>query len=99
MSCVAPGCKVGYGTSKLPPGVTRHVFPKDPARLEAWIKAVPRDNWKPAPNSVICSLHFESSDFKTVRCNGEIATRRRLNLNAVPSKFAGESIKLLALIH
>jgi len=70
MSCVAPGCKIGYGSSKPPPGVTKHIFPKDPERLEAWIRAVPRDNWRPAKNAVICSLHFESRDFKIESSRG-----------------------------
>ena len=47
-----------------PQGVTKHVFPKDPNRLAAWVKAVPRENWKPAKNAILCSMHFEPGDFK-----------------------------------
>ena len=59
------GCKTGYGKSKPPEGVTRHVFPKDPVMREKWIKSIPRSDWSPAPSAVICSLHFQQSDFKT----------------------------------
>ncbi len=59
------GCKTGYGKSKPPQGVTRHVFPKDPVLREKWIKSIPRSDWSPAPSAVICSLHFEQSDFRT----------------------------------
>ncbi len=67
MSCVAPGCKSGYGSSKLPPGVTKHVFPKDPVMHQKWVKSIPRSDWTPSPNSVICSIHFDDSDYKTER--------------------------------
>jgi hypothetical protein len=56
---------------------------------------VPRDNWKPAKNAVICSLHFDSADFKAESGSGDKEMRRRrLADNAVPTKFAGLHIKI-----
>jgi THAP domain len=65
MSCVAPGCKSGYGSDcKLPPGVTKHIFPKEEAARRAWIEAMPRDDWEPSNSSILCSLHFTDDDFQ-----------------------------------
>ena len=93
-SCVVPGCKSGYGTSgQLSPGVSRHRFPKDPVKRDEWIKAIPRANWQPSKRSVICSLHFEDSDFRTERHDsnthrdrGELKTRH-LKATAIPRVF------------
>jgi hypothetical protein len=98
MSCVAPGCRSGYGKSgKLPPGVSNHVFPKDQKRRDLWTKAIPRANWKPSKSSVICSLHFDSSDYNTERRDSNIHRKvkegqlkyRRLKETAVPHIFPG----------
>ena len=96
-SCVVPGCKSGYGSEgKLPPGVSKHFFPKDKKRRELWIKAIPRDKWKPSKASIVCSLHFSDDDFKTERQDSNPSRkkfgslkRRRLKENAVPTKFPG----------
>jgi hypothetical protein len=48
-------------------GVNKHVFPKEPKKLEMWLRAIPRENWTPSPHSIICSLHFDESDYKTER--------------------------------
>jgi hypothetical protein len=94
MSCVVPGCKSGYGTkSKFPPGVSKHHFPKDKASRDSWQKAIPREDWTPTDSSVICSLHFEESDFLTeredqnnYRKKGELKLRR-LKKEAIPRRF------------
>jgi hypothetical protein len=71
MSCVAPGCKSGYGSDcKLPPGVTKHIFPKEDSARRAWIEAVPRDDWEPSNSSILCSLHFTDDDFQVGLCCG-----------------------------
>ena len=87
------GCRSGYRHEKLPEGVSAHIFPKDPARRDLWIKAIPRAGWVPAANARVCSLHFEESDFKTSRNDsnpsrqlGELKTRQ-LKPDAVPRKF------------
>ena len=40
-------------------------FPKNEALWQQWIQAIPHENLNPAPLAVICSLHFEETDFKT----------------------------------
>ncbi len=89
------GCKTGYGNAKLPPGVSNHLFPRDPEKRQLWIKAIPRDDWIPSAKSVICSLHFSQSDFKTERTDsnsrrklGELK-RKRLKEDAIPRIFPG----------
>ena len=89
------GCRSGYRKEKLPEGVSTHVFPKDPTRRELWIKAIPRSGFNPAKKAVVCSLHFEDSDFENSRKDsnprrqlGELKIRR-LKLDAVPRKFPG----------
>jgi len=71
-SLLVSGCKSGYGSSKLPPGVTRHVFPKNPDMRQKWIKAIPQKDLQPTPHSVICSIHFCETDFKTGTCATEL---------------------------
>ena len=96
MSCVVPGCQTGYGTKKtFPQGVGKHRFPKDPSLRETWLKAIPRSDWMPSSHSVICSLHFEKSDFKTERTDSNAQRQlgglktRRLKKTAVPRNFPG----------
>ena len=64
MSCIAPGCKTGYGTKGFyPPGVGAHHIPKKPDIRKKWLDAIPRANWKPTKHSRICSLVRFLSDF------------------------------------
>ena len=80
-SCCAYGCK------------NRHVkgseikffsFPfKDPHRLEAWVAAIRRKDWKPTKATRICSEHFTSSDF--LERPGTYI--KHLKPNAVPNVF------------
>ena len=96
MSCVVPGCRSGYGTkNKFPPGIGKHRFPQKQELREAWIKAIPRSGWSPSSHAVVCSLHFEESDFRLKRTDtnkhrqrGELKTRR-LKTSAVPRLFPG----------
>lgn len=98
MSCCVPCCTSTSGRSqRYPDGVTKHRFPKkNPKRLE-WIRAIPRDNWEPPLNAVVCSLHFDESDFSQDRSDsnpyrklkeGKLR-RRQLKENAVPRFFPG----------
>ena len=89
------GCRSGYRKEKLPEGVSSHVFPKDPARGELWIKAIPRAGFNPARKAVVCSRHFEDSDFEKERKDsnprrqlGQLK-KRRLRPDAVPRRFPG----------
>jgi hypothetical protein len=94
------GCKSGYGNDKLPQGVRKHIFPKDDLKRQQWIKAIPRTNWTPAVNAVVCSLHFEDCDYKSQRSDknssrdrGELKYKR-LKDDAVPRIFPGLPVYL-----
>ena len=79
--CVAVGCK---NRAKKGSGISFFLFPhKDPQRLNQWVHAIRRKDWKPSAHSCICSDHFEEKCF-VVRpvCEG-----RKLAQNAVPSIF------------
>ena len=50
--------------------VPTHHFPSKENNRELWEKwknAVPRKNWTPTVNSVLCDKHFLPSDFKEIR--------------------------------
>lgn len=51
--------------------------------LDLWIKAIRRENWKPARTSRLCSKHFEESDYQ-VRPGSSV---KLLKPTAVPSVF------------
>ena len=36
----------------------------DNTALQKWIKANPRQDWKPTASSKICSIHFNDDDFE-----------------------------------
>jgi len=58
-------------------------FPiKKPQLLSKWVRAVRRESWTPTQHSMLCSEHFEQSDFE-----GGTQTLRRLKADALPSKF------------
>lgn len=95
MSCVVPNCKSFAG--KYPLGVTKHLIPGNVKRREQWIKAIPRKDWEPSKFSVVCSLHFEDSDYREHRNDGNLSRRKQkgslikkqLKPTAVPRIFPG----------
>ncbi|KAM9299287.1 uncharacterized protein PAF06_016335 [Gastrophryne carolinensis] len=59
--CSMFGCK-----NRMHKGCGKHFFRfplKDPERLEKWIEAVQRDDWKPTLHSKVCSDHFTEKDY------------------------------------
>lgn len=78
---------------KFPKGDT----PESASQREAWIKNIPRKNWKPSKHSVVCIKHFEPEDvslYDEVRkTDGTIKKikkfRALLKPNAVPRIFPG----------
>ena len=43
-----------------------HMFPRDDKTCEKWVRFVRRHRakWQPSETSVLCSVHFELSDFE-----------------------------------
>ena len=92
--CVAPGCKGGYDSSDNKTVISTFRFPADESRRKIWTSRVPRLNWTPSNNSVLCEKHFEESCFKTERNDlkndrrkqrkGELQ-RKELKDDAVPT--------------
>ncbi|XP_068909756.1 RE1-silencing transcription factor B-like [Tenebrio molitor] len=57
--CIVIGCKSNYdSTLKTSNHVTTFSFPKDENRRKLWISAIPRKNWTPSKNAVVCIKHF-----------------------------------------
>ena len=92
--CVAGGpgnvsCKNNFKTE----GVSMHMFPQEDAIREKWVRFVRRHqaNWQPSKTSVLCSVHFDASDFEQrlgLNLGGaeSFKTKRWLKKSAVPSK-------------
>ena len=103
--CCVPGCHTDTGqlsTYEDSQGniikASVHKFPlKDAFLMRAWLRAISRDNFEPNEKSVVCSRHFNESDFvtestdkkKSRRSKRETLSnkRRRLKSGAVPSIF------------
>ncbi|XP_051745722.1 uncharacterized protein zgc:163143 [Ctenopharyngodon idella] len=78
--CCAYNCKNTAARNK---SVSFHKFPlKDPNLLKKWLKNLRWKDWKPAPNSKICSIHFEE------KCLIVEGKRTRLHSWAVPTIFS-----------
>ncbi|VEN52661.1 unnamed protein product [Callosobruchus maculatus] len=78
-SCSAFNCTARYikgGNLKF------HCFPKDAALREKWIRAVRRKDFEPGSRAVLCSKHFEDSDYVQT-----VMDTKRLKKDAVPSIF------------
>jgi len=84
-SCVAYGCTNRATPEVRQRGISFHRLPiHDPFRAK-WIEAIRRQNWNPDPlkdHYVVCSEHFEQSDFRDVSSN-----RKCLKEEAIPTVF------------
>lgn len=93
--CCTPKCRTGLRGNISPEGISRHRFPTDKAMLGRWLRAIPRKDWTPNKNSVICSLHFQTSDFALRKNNANTSqgmdspnlTRKILKTDSVPTVF------------
>lgn len=63
-NCCVPECKSNYNSTLKCNGsyVSVFLFPKDDILRQKWIAAIPRKNWTPSKNSVVCSKHFRTSE-------------------------------------
>ena len=65
--CVAPGCRTGYTAESNHIKINVYRFPVEKELRQRWIQRVPRQNWIPTKNSVLCENHFLTSDFQVER--------------------------------
>uniref|UniRef100_A0A0K2UEI2 THAP domain containing 9 [Myotis lucifugus] n=1 Tax=Lepeophtheirus salmonis TaxID=72036 RepID=A0A0K2UEI2_LEPSM len=87
-SCSAVGCKNRGVLTTFQQGITFHRFPKNSELKSEWISALRRKNFTPSASAVLCSVHFEETDFKSH------TTRRVLKDGAIPSIIPGFSKSL-----
>ncbi|XP_077569235.1 uncharacterized protein LOC144194207 isoform X5 [Stigmatopora nigra] len=86
MRCIVAGCGK---TNKQ--GVSLHTFPKDKNMKRIWTAKVKlnRAHWEgPSDTSVICSAHFEASDFEdseALWAEFGLKKKKRLKANAIPN--------------
>ena len=107
--CVAPNCRTGYDKTSKEKGsgdgskrnFTDHPlhvyhFPKEKELFERWKHAVPRKDWEPSKNSVLCEKHFLPTDFKELSTDtnasrktkkGNTLDRHALKADAIPSQW------------
>ena len=108
--CAAPNCSVRYPEKKgktndggetcyTTTKVSSFHFPcetKNKELYDRWKNAVPRENWVPTANSVLCEKHFLPTDFKEERLDenksrkkskGASLSRTFLKPTAVPSQW------------
>mgnify|MGYP005982137529 FL=1 len=62
--CCVPGCNSNYDSEikKGGPVVSAFRFPKDEERKKLWLLAIPRKDFSPTANSVVCMKHFSEDD-------------------------------------
>ncbi|XP_003477736.2 DNA transposase THAP9 isoform X2 [Cavia porcellus] len=83
--CSAVGCSTSDTVLSRKRGLSFHQFPTDTIQRSKWIRAVnrvdPRSKkiWIPGPSAILCSRHFQESDFESY------GVRRKLKKGAVPS--------------
>ena len=66
-SCVAVGPgNVSCTNNSKREGVSTHMFPREDAIRDKWVRFVRRHraDWRPSKTSVLCSVHFDASDFE-----------------------------------
>lgn len=88
-----PNCSSGYASCKEK--VITFEVPSDPVRLEAWARAIPRNDRQLTPRDYVCEKHFSDSDIDRRRYYGELGgevlldkpKRPVLLRDAVPSIF------------
>ena len=91
--CVAGGPgNVSCTNNSKTEGISMHMFPRDETIREKWVRFVQRHRakWQPSKTSVLCSVHFDVSDFEhrtDLSLGGSsFHSKRRLKKDAVPSK-------------
>ena len=105
--CVAGGPgNVSCTNKSKTEGVLMHMFPREDAIRDKWVRCVRRHraDWQPSKKSVLCLVHFDASDFEQrLGLNlGEaesLKTKRWLKKNAVPTKDCVEQQENVVTLH
>ncbi|GFO30720.1 THAP domain-containing protein 11 [Plakobranchus ocellatus] len=90
--CCVPNCKGNYSETEK---VSVFHFPADEERKRLWCKKIPRADFQPTSQSVVCEKHFDENFIiridKAVRPDGTILSvkrdRPKLTADAFPSIF------------
>ena len=91
--CCVTGCRSNY--EKAEGYVLIFKFPCDENLRKLWLKKIPRKNWTPGPQAVVCEVHFDEKFISKIEeyidKDGQKKTfpRKRpvLSSNAVPTIF------------
>lgn len=59
--CSVPGCKGNYDSNKATGYVSVFRFPTDEETKKLWLKYIPRAEWVPNKDSVVCEKHFDET--------------------------------------
>ena len=79
-TCCVPNCKTGYRSNKSDSEVVSlFQFPSDPALRQAWINAIPRQNWTVSKTTEVCARHFHENDFILNSTDGHAKRKEERN--------------------
>lgn len=77
--CCVPGCRGNYDKSE---SISVFSFPNDTDRRRLWVSKIPRADFEPTRQSVVCAKHFSSKFVLTTnsatRPDGSVLTIERL---------------------
>lgn len=75
--------------------VSFHLFPlKDPSLLKKWLKNLRWKDWKPNPNSKICSAHFEEKCFILEGKKTRLHTWAVPTIFSFPNRYSERNVKI-----
>ena len=85
--CCVPGCRSNYRGTKY---TSTFRIPKCEKQKELWLRKIPRANFVPNNNSVVCVNHFHKSDIiSNENAPNGYSKNMKLKENAVPLIFKG----------
>ncbi|CAH1980476.1 unnamed protein product [Acanthoscelides obtectus] len=94
--CCVPGCKGNYEAElRSTPYRSVFRFPKNGEFKSKWLASIPRKDWSPSKDSVVCDAHFQQAEIVRTEtyvlqdgsANTVTLSRPKLSGGAVPSVF------------
>ncbi|CAH2011665.1 unnamed protein product [Acanthoscelides obtectus] len=94
--CCVPGCKGNYEAElRSTPYRSVFRFPKNEELKSKWLASIPRKDWSPSKDSVVCDAHFQQAEIVRTEtyvlqdgsANTVTLSRPKLSEGAVPSVF------------